>query len=70
MTASVRMTGCSATDRKCATYQEAGIANPRQEIDLAMVHDCFTITELIIYEDLGFSPRGRASEDDKMTNHE
>ena len=28
-----------------------------------MVHDCFTITELIIYEDLGFSPRGKASED-------
>ncbi|MCI0901686.1 MAG: acetyl-CoA acetyltransferase, partial [Chloroflexi bacterium] len=46
-----------------AAYQEAGISDPRQEIDLAMVHDCFTITELIIYEDLGFSPRGRASED-------
>jgi acetyl-CoA C-acetyltransferase len=27
------------------------------------VHDCFTITELIIYEDLGFSPRGKARED-------
>ena len=46
-----------------AAYQEAGINNPRQEIDLAMVHDCFTITELIIYEDLGFSPRGRGRED-------
>ncbi len=46
-----------------AAYQEAGIVNPREELDLAMVHDCFTITELIIYEDLGFSPRGRASED-------
>ena len=46
-----------------AAYQEAGIANPREELDMAMVHDCFTITELIIYEDLGFSPRGRASED-------
>ena len=46
-----------------AAYQEAGIANPREELDLAMVHDCFTITELIIYEDLGFSPRGNASED-------
>ena len=46
-----------------ATYQEAGITNPREELDMAMVHDCFTITELIIYEDLGFSPRGRASED-------
>lgn len=46
-----------------AAYQEAGIAHPRQELDLAMVHDCFTITELIIYEDLGFSPRGQASAD-------
>ena len=46
-----------------ASYEEAGIVNPREEVDLAMVHDCFTITELIIYEDLGFSPRGRASED-------
>jgi len=44
-------------------YQEAEITNPRQEIDLAVVHDCFTITELILYEDLGFSPRGRAKED-------
>ncbi len=46
-----------------AAYEESGIANPRQELDMAMVHDCFTITELIIYEDLGFSQRGRASED-------
>ncbi len=46
-----------------AAYQEAGITNPRDEIDMAIVHDCFTITELIIAEDLGFSPRGRARED-------
>ncbi len=46
-----------------SAYQEAGIANSREELDLAMVHDCFTITELIIYEDLGFSPRGRGSDD-------
>ncbi len=46
-----------------AAYQEAGITNPRKELDLAMVHDCFTITELIIYEDLGLSPRGNASAD-------
>jgi len=44
-------------------YKEAGITDPRKEIDLAMVHDCFTINELIIYEDLGFSPRGKAKED-------
>ncbi len=46
-----------------AAYEEAGIKNPRQEVDLAIVHDCFTITELIIYEDLEFSPRGKAPED-------
>lgn len=44
-------------------YAEAGIRDPRKELDLAIVHDCFTITELIIYEDLGFSLRGRAKED-------
>lgn len=44
-------------------YQEAGIKNPRKEIDIACVHDCFTITELITYEDLGFSPRGKGKED-------
>jgi acetyl-CoA C-acetyltransferase len=39
-------------------YQQAGIVYPRQEIDIAEVHDCFTITEIIDYEDLGFSNRG------------
>ena len=34
-----------------------------EDIDLFEVHDCFTITELAIYEDFGFSPRGRARED-------
>ncbi|MEM2816171.1 MAG: acetyl-CoA acetyltransferase [Candidatus Bathyarchaeia archaeon] len=44
-------------------YREAGIRNPRKELDLAIVHDCFTIHELVIYEDLGFSQRGKAKED-------
>ena len=44
-------------------YKEAGITNPREEIDLALVHDCFSITELLICEDLGFSSRGKAPED-------
>jgi acetyl-CoA C-acetyltransferase len=49
-------------------YNDAGIKNPRNEVDLAIVHDCFSITEMIIYEDLGFSPRGKAKEDvDKGT---
>lgn len=44
-------------------YEMAGIKNPREEIDVAEVHDCFSITELAIYEDFGFSPRGKAKED-------
>jgi acetyl-CoA C-acetyltransferase len=41
----------------------AGIKNPREEIDLAEVHDCFSVTEMLIYEDFGFSKRGNARED-------
>ena len=44
-------------------YDQAGIKDPRHEIDLAVVHDCFTITEIVIYEDLGFSLPGRGWED-------
>jgi len=44
-------------------YEEAGITNPREQIDIASVHDCFSINELISYEDLGFSPRGKAIDD-------
>jgi len=44
-------------------YEEAGVKNPRQEISMAEVHDCFSIHEMIVYEDLGFSKRGRARED-------
>ncbi len=43
-------------------YAEAGITDPPRQISLAEVHDCFSITELIIYEDLGFCPRGAAKE--------
>ncbi len=46
-----------------AAYAEAGIRNPREEISTAEVHDCFTITELTIMEDLQFSLRGRAKDD-------
>jgi acetyl-CoA C-acetyltransferase len=44
-------------------YGQAGIKDPRKELSLAEVHDCFTCHELILYEDLGFSPRGRAKDD-------
>ena len=44
-------------------YAEAGIKDPRSELSLAEVHDCFTVHEMVIYEDLGWSKRGRAKED-------
>ncbi len=43
-----------------AAYAEAGISNASKEISIAEVHDCFTITEAVIYEDLQFIPRGQA----------
>ena len=46
-----------------SAYEMAGIKNPREEIDIAEVHDCFSITELIIYENFGFSSWGNAKED-------
>ena len=46
-----------------AAYQEAEIKNPRKELSIAEVHDCFSITELTIMEDLQFSPRGHVKED-------
>lgn len=44
-------------------YAMAGIKDPRQEIDIAEIHDCFTITEMLIYEDFGFSSPGKAKAD-------
>ena len=41
-------------------YAEAGLANPRQDLSLTEVHDCFSITELVTMEDLGLSDEGRA----------
>ena len=44
-------------------YDEAGIKNPREEISMMEVHDCFSITELVTMEDLWISPEGGAPED-------
>ncbi len=43
-----------------AAYAQAGISDPRGQLALAEVHDCFTPTELILMEDLGFADRGFA----------
>jgi acetyl-CoA C-acetyltransferase len=44
-------------------YAQAGITQPRTELAMAEVHDCFTPTELVLMEDLGFSARGSAWRD-------
>jgi acetyl-CoA C-acetyltransferase len=44
-------------------YAQAGITDARAQVSMAEVHDCFTPTELVLYEDLGFSKRGTAWQD-------
>ncbi len=53
------------TTSKCSTaaYKEAGITNPREELSMIEVHDCFSITELVTMEDLHISERGQAPRD-------
>jgi len=46
-----------------SAYEEAGIRNPREEINMMEVHDCFSITELVTMEDLHISPEGGAIKD-------
>jgi len=41
-------------------YQMAGITP--QQVDVAEVHDCFTIAEMMAYEDLGFARPGEGKE--------
>jgi len=49
--------GFPATQRAAAAaYEQAGVSPA--DIDFAEVHDCFTITEILNYEDLGFCARG------------
>lgn len=52
------------TDRcSISAYKEAGITNAREEISMMELHDCFSITELVTYEDLHISERGNAWRD-------
>lgn len=54
------ITGRIASKR---AYEEAGIRNPREELSMIEVHDCFSITELVTMEDLHISPPGGAVKD-------
>lgn len=53
------------TTRRASTeaYKEAGVKNPREEISMMEVHDCFSITELATMEDLHISEPGKACDD-------
>ncbi len=53
----------TTTKASKAAYEEAGIKNPREEISMMEVHDCFSITELVTMEDLHISERGKAPKD-------
>src|SRR2546421_3675746 len=41
-------------------YQQAGVTDPRAQLAMAAGHACFTPTELVLMEDLGFAERGFA----------
>jgi acetyl-CoA C-acetyltransferase len=51
-------------------YKMAGIGP--KDINVAEVHDCFTISEILAYEDLGFAKPGEGVKliEDKQTYHE
>ena len=44
-------------------YKEAGVEDPRRQISMIEVHDCFSVTELVTMEDLFISEEGRGWRD-------
>lgn len=65
--AAVQTSGTFSDDREITTFdptvraaelawETAGIGP--EDVDVAEVHDCFTIDEILHYEDLGFCPKG------------
>lgn len=44
-------------------YEEAGITDPRNQISMMEVHDCFSVTELVTMEDLHISREGEGWKD-------
>jgi acetyl-CoA C-acetyltransferase len=52
-------TGIPASERAASRAYEAASVEP-DDVDVAEVHDCFAIAELLAYEDLGFCDRGAA----------
>ena len=57
----------SAVEAGRMAYKQAGISP--KDISVADVHDCFTIAEILAYEDLGFAEKGKGGKfiDDKQS---
>lgn len=43
-------------------YAQAGISEPFRQLDVVQLHDCFTLTEMLTYEDLGLCKKGEAKD--------
>jgi acetyl-CoA C-acetyltransferase len=43
-------------------YAQAGITDPFRELDVVQLHDCFSLTEMLTYEDLGLCKKGEAKD--------
>ncbi len=42
-------------------FTQAGITNPKEQVDVVEIHDSFSIAELIALESMGFYPPGKAA---------
>jgi acetyl-CoA C-acetyltransferase len=55
-------TGDATQHAAKAAYAEAGIKNPRKELDMVELHDCFSIAELIASESMQLCETGKFKE--------
>jgi acetyl-CoA C-acetyltransferase len=51
-----------ATTAAEQAYDQAGIDDPVQDLDVAEIHDCFSISEIVEYEDLGWVEKGEGGQ--------
>jgi len=51
-----------ATTAAESAYEQAGIDDPVEDLDVAEVHDCFSISEIVEYEDLGWVEKGEGGQ--------
>jgi acetyl-CoA C-acetyltransferase len=51
-----------ATTAAEEAYDRAGIDDPLAELDVAEIHDCFSISEIVEYEDLGWVEKGEGGQ--------